>query len=462
MHKIEWKKYIYKIVIVILVVFFVGGVGIGAENILSIEGVREIYNPEPPLSPMPETDEDMIQFINNAIEKALELCPETKMTASFTFDASTLKVTDDNAQILAAAKQALPAINSKVRESFTEKSVDYSVSASDFLSVCKVAASDITQVKLDYQYYKCSLCTSEIAYEDYGVECPECSSENTLQLRNYDKYKITVHIAPDSESFQNNPFPESAVVSAIISDNGSDVYALEDFSKHYEDAVIYAEINRLDDHISCLRFETTSSISAVLEMKGEYNVYGKITAEAKASDKVIYSFSWPELQLDKHEITVELGSSEVLKAKLNCDDPASYDVNWSSSDESVLSVDEKGYLKTNKVFGDSIITASFTFKGKVYSDSCLVHVGVPAEGVDLSRGKLSLKVGETATLSAVFNPKDSTNTKCYWYSEDESVATVDDNGNVTAAGSGSTVIYIITDYGNYYSSCKVEVTDDGR
>ena len=149
----------------------------------------------------------------------------------------------------------------------------------------------------------------------------------------------------------------------------------------------------------------------------------------------------------------------MLKAKLTCDDPASYDVLWTSSDEAVLIVDEKGYLKTNKVFGDSVITATFTFKGKEYSDSCLVHVGVPAEGVDLSKGKLSLKVGETATLDAVFNPKDTTNTKCYWYSEDASVARVDNDGNVTAVASGNTLVYIITDYGNYYSSCKVEVTD---
>ena len=127
--------------------------------------------------------------------------------------------------------------------------------------------------------------------------------------------------------------------------------------------------------------------------------------------------------------------------------------------ESVLTVDDMGYLKTKKTFGDSIVTATFTFNGKQYSDSCLVHVGVPAEGVDLNKGRLSLKTGESAQLEAVFNPKDTTNTKCYWYSEDEAVARVDENGLVTAVAPGKTVIYIISDYGNYYSSCKTEVTD---
>ena len=87
-----------------------------------------------------------------------------------------------------------------------------------------------------------------------------------------------------------------------------------------------------------------------------------------------------------YETTVEIGSSEVLKAKLTCDDPVGYDVVWTSSDESVLTVDEQGYLKTGKGYGDSTVTASFTFKGKEYSDSCLVHVGVPAAGVGAAEG----------------------------------------------------------------------------
>ena len=84
---------------------------------------------------------------------------------------------------------------------------------------------------------------------------------------------------------------------------------------------------------------------------------------------------------------------------------------------------------------------------------------VPARILEwvLSKGKLSLKPGETAQLKAVFDPKDTTNTVCYWASEDESVATVDENGVVTAVAPGKTVISVITDDGNYYSTCKTEV-----
>ncbi len=459
MAKTDWRKYIYKAAIVVLVTFFVTGVGFGAKEILSIEGVRELYEAPLPLSQKPETNEEMIQYINAAIEKALLHAPETKLSSSFSIDKSSVRLSQDSKQLLRAVEMAIPGINAGMTDSFEKETASYSESAADFLKVCNIDAGDIISSQLQYTYYKCSLCTSEIAYDDFDVVCPECASENTLQLRSHDTYKITLHIQPDSPGFTENPFPESEALSEVLTKEGSAYYTLQNMSINHNEAVLYAEINRLTDCLQYLRFETASSVSAELKMTGSYSQLGVITVDADAKDRVVYNFTWPSLKLDKNEMTVETGSTEVLKAKLTCDDPATYDVVWTSSDESVITVDEQGYLKAKKVYGDSVITASFTFQGKQYSDSCLVHVGVPAEGVDLSKGKLSLKTGESVQIEAIFNPKNTTNTKCYWYSEDESVAKVDENGLVTAVSAGSTVIYVITDYGNYYSSCKTEVND---
>ncbi len=459
MRKTDWRKYIYRVSIVILIIFFVVGVGFGAKKIFTIEGVRELYTAPAPLSEKPETAQEMLNFINAAVEKALQLSPKTELTASFTIDKDSLQVSSGSRAFVSAVLTAVPGVNKSVAGSFEKKTADYSVSAADFLKTFHISASDVTEAQLKYEYYKCALCTSEIAFEDYAPVCPECGSENTLQLRFYDTYKITLHIAPGSPGFSENPFPKAENLREILQKEGENYYAVRDFSLQYDDAVLYAEVNRLTDQISLLRFETKNAFSADLGMTGAYEPMGTVTVTANAADRVNWKFTWPSVKLDKHETTVELGSNEVLKAKLTCDDPAGHSVTWTSSDESVLTVDEEGYLHTKKVYGDSTVTATLTFNGKEYSDSCLVHVGVPAEGVDLSKGKLSLKTGETALLEAKFNPKDTTNTKCYWYSEDPSVARVNGNGAVTAVAPGKTVIYIITDDGNYYSSCKTEVTD---
>ena len=459
MRKTDWRKYVYRIAIVVLVVFFVAGVGFGAKKIFTIEGVRELYTAPAPLSEKPGTAQEMLDFINAAVEKALLLCPKTELTSSFAIDKDSLQVSSGSRAFLSAVQTALPGVNKSVTGSFEKKTADYSASAADFLKPFHIDAADVTEAQLKYEYYKCALCTSEIAYEDFSTVCPECGSENTLQLRFYDTYKITLHVAPGSAGFSENPFPKAQSLPGVLKEAGKNYYAVQDFSLQYNDAVLYAEINRLTDEINLLRFETKNAFSADLGMAGAYEPMGTVTVRANAADRVNWKFTWPSVKLDKHETTVELGSSEVLKAKLTCDDPAAHDVIWTSSDESVLTVDEEGYLHTKKVYGDSTVTATLTFNGKEYTDSCLVHVGVPAEGVDLSKGRLSLKTGETARLEAKFNPKDTTNTKCYWYSEDDSVARVDENGVVTAVSPGRTVIFIITDDGNYYSSCKTEVTD---
>lgn len=457
MRKFDWRKYIYKVAVVILVTFFVAGVGLGAKKILTIEGVRELYTSPAPLSQMPETGEDMVGYINAAVEKALLSSPKTELSSSFSIDKGSLRVSDGNKQLLSAVQMAVPAVNSRVTDRFEKRTADFSESAADFLTACRIDAADITEAKLEYEYYKCSLCASEIAFDKYGETCPECGSEHTLQPRSRDTYKITLHIKPDSGSFTDNPFPKTEALSEVIAEEGGNYYALQSFDKQYDEVILYAEVNRLTDEIGLLRFESKGAFSAELEMRGAYEALGTVTVNANAKDQVTYRFTWPSVKLDKHETTVEIGSSEVLKAKLTCDDPVGYDVVWTSSDESVLTVDEQGYLKTGKGYGDSTVTATFTFKGRGYSDSCLVHVGVPAEGVDLDKGKLTMKTGETAQLKAVFDPKDTTDTLCYWYSENESVAKVDENGLVTAVAPGKTVISVITDDGNYYSTCKTEV-----
>ncbi|MBQ8943922.1 MAG: Ig-like domain-containing protein, partial [Clostridia bacterium] len=88
---------------------------------------------------------------------------------------------------------------------------------------------------------------------------------------------------------------------------------------------------------------------------------------------------------------------------------------------------------------------------------CLIHVGVPAEGVDLDKGRIKLSTGDSYTLTAEFDPSDTTNTKCFWFTDNKKIAEIDQSGKITAKGKGKTTVYVITDDGNYYSSCKVEV-----
>lgn len=460
MKKFNWKKYIYKIVVIVLVIFFVGGVGIGAANILSIEGTYELYSPAESLSPIPETQEQVVAYINAAIAKAIETKPLTTMNESFSIHNDSIMNSAENEQINAAILLAVGNIEGDVRTSFEEKQANYGESSSEFLSEFSINSADVEKFTIDYKYYKCSMCASHIDNEEgYAERCPECDNLDTLDERYSDEYEISIKIKPDSLTAAESFFPKTDIISSIVSKAGEGYYTSGDTERTATKCLIYARINRLTDEIKELSFATTSDFNAPLTFEGAYSKLGNVNIGASATDKKTYSFTWAGISLDKHEITAQLGSSEVLKATLICDNPIEYNAKWYSDNEEILTVDEEGYLKTHKKIGDANITAEYEFNGVTYKDTCLVHIGVPVEGVDLNKGKLQLKEGEEFQLVAEFDPKDSTNTKCYWFTNDESVARIDENGVITAVKAGKTKVFVVTDFGNFYSSCEVEVTN---
>ena len=66
-------------------------------------------------------------------------------------------------------------------------------------------------------------------------------------------------------------------------------------------------------------------------------------------------------------------------------------------------------------------------------------VPVPATGITLDASEKSAYAGESFTLTATVEPKDSTD-KAVWSSDKENVAKVDQNGTVTTVGEGTAVI----------------------
>lgn len=464
MKKFDWKKYIYKIVVVVLIVFFIGGVGIGAANILSIEGMEELYTPAAPNTPFPDTDAEVAEYLNACIAKANTEQPKILYHDSFGIDEGSIAVTGGNEADAAAVRslcaKASGTIEGKFEDAFDDIVVEFYHNNSDLLRKISIPEEDIESVTVDYQYYLCTMCNAHVAFADFADDCPECGNTGTLKLRYNDVYRITIALKPGCRTAEHENFPHTENLREILESgsNGKGAsYRIGNIEKNDSSCCVYAEINRLMDKINTLRFVTDSVVSADITHSygGNSNNYA---ISMPFSNSYRFDFTWPGLSLNLHTYKVEAKSTNVLKATLSCDDPTAYTVKWTSSDESIIKVDEEGYIKSGKKLGSATVTASYDFGGITYSDSCEVIVCVPAEGMDLSKGKLSLKTGETYTLKAKMDPKDTTNDKVYWFTEDENIATVDENGTVTAVSAGSVVVYAISDDGNYYSSCKVEVT----
>ena len=83
---------------------------------------------------------------------------------------------------------------------------------------------------------------------------------------------------------------------------------------------------------------------------------------------------------------------------------------------------------------------------------------VPVSGVELDKASLSLYEGDTETLTVTVKPDNATNKAVNWSTSDAGVATVDNNGKVTAVSSGTATITVTTMDGGKTASCAVTVS----
>ena len=147
-----------------------------------------------------------------------------------------------------------------------------------------------------------------------------------------------------------------------------------------------------------------------------------------------------------------LGLNKTLTLHVTADPAASAaGVVWSSSDESVATVSDG--VVTGKGLGNAVITATIGF----FKAECEVEVAeINATGISLDKTSLTLNVGDTSTLSATVTPPDATESVT-WTSSDESVATVSENGFVSAVGAGTAVISATTSRSGLSAQCAVTV-----
>ena len=85
---------------------------------------------------------------------------------------------------------------------------------------------------------------------------------------------------------------------------------------------------------------------------------------------------------------------------------------------------------------------------------------IAVTGVTLDQTTLSLVAGTTGQLTTTVSPDDAADKTVTWASADETIATVDANGKVTAVADGQTTITVTTTDGAKTADCKVIVTKD--
>lgn len=170
-------------------------------------------------------------------------------------------------------------------------------------------------------------------------------------------------------------------------------------------------------------------------------------------------------RINKKSISLCLGGKESFKLKM----ADIKDVNgknlkcvWTSSEPGCVEVDgNTGYVKAKKECKKAVITCNVDGK-KEYKCKVTVRKNKVSQ-LTLSENAMTLQKNETRTLAAAVLPEKAYNKKVTWTSDNSAVATVDDQGVVTAHNAGTaTITATAQDNTSIQAGCVVTVPMSGN
>lgn len=156
--------------------------------------------------------------------------------------------------------------------------------------------------------------------------------------------------------------------------------------------------------------------------------------------------------------SMKIGTSATLKATVSPSGVYNKTVTWKSSDTRIATVDSTGKVVAKSAGMVNIIAYSNQDKSIYRSVSIKVLAPVNVDSVAIKNVPKSMKVGEKFKLEGVVFPTNLPNRTVKWSSQDTKIATVDQNGVVTAIGNGTAIIVATSSYdNNIYQYARITV-----
>ena len=204
----------------------------------------------------------------------------------------------------------------------------------------------------------------------------------------------------------------------------------------------------VDQHGTVIARNGGKAIITVTTADGSKTATCKVTVNAPQTKPVT------NVTLEPNTLTLEVGKSETLTAKVEPSDATNQNVKWESNNPDIVTVEQDGTVRAVGV-GEAAITAKAGDK----TATCTVTVAkadVAVESVTLTPSSLALTVGQEGTLTATVSPDNATDRTVTWESNATNVATVDNSGKVTAVSEGTATI--TAKAGEQTATCTVTVT----
>ena len=204
---------------------------------------------------------------------------------------------------------------------------------------------------------------------------------------------------------------------------------------------------------------TVDEYGVVTALKGGSCVIEVTTEECHltAACTIVVKEYVSSITLSETDKFMNVGATGKLIATVGTETATNRNVIWSSSDNSICYVDSEGNLSAESV-GNAVISATAA-DGSGVTATCIVKVVNPVTGIEIVPSTVRLLVGDSKKVTANVYPENATIKDVTWTSSNESIATVDEDGEIFALSTGKVKITATSQDGNNIKGiCWVYVT----
>ncbi len=401
-------------------------------------GVGETYNLKAAVTPDTADSTVVWKSGNNSVVTVVNGKLTAKSAGTATVSAANLKgdkvfckVTVKNAPESAAMSKS--AVNIGLGETLTLGSTVNDGAAS---SVRKYTSSDESIVSIDKTKWNCCLTgkkkgTAEITMTTYNGVTAKC--------------RVTVKDAPKSVSMSKSwitiGLGETATIGSVT-DSGSAATGR-----------VYTSANSKIAEITPTSWNCTFTGKAVGLTEIKVKLYNGLTASCKvnvlAAPKAVY--------LPKKEITMGVGETMKLTSSLNSGEASAARI-YKSSNAKYVRMTRTDWVGEFKAINAGSAYVKVTTYNNVV-DRCKIIIKPAAASIKLSKKELTLKVGQTASLSSVVNEGSAAANRTYSSGNSNIVKMTNTywTGSFKAVAPGTTYVKVRTQNG-IEDTCKITVT----
>lgn len=268
---------------------------------------------------------------------------------------------------------------------------------------------------------------------------------------------MAVALAGCGVKITNIAVPESAMVEKGESITLPVVYGTDDAPAVTPETAATGESAETDEKLakaaSKLTVEWTSSDESVATVDatgmvvavsaGEADITASVMdSEMSAVCRVTVKVAAKDITVpDNLDVKLNDGNETTVEATVSPADATDVKVSYASTDEAVATVDKDGRVQVLQPGECDIVTTLTQEDKKVVEKKTHIKAYYEVEGITLDKTEGILTAGNTVALNATVLPEEiADETTVTWTSSDEKVATVDENGKVTAIAAGEATI----------------------